>query len=447
MSVRLARAESFKEQADRVSNEHYGSLESEVVAVVRRRLLARKMHLDHADLEGAYCQAWHGVIEEIKRGNKIRNLTGMLVDITWRRAVDAYRESRPAQRAEVDIEAHAVEVDLDQQLDDQEKLQRFIKRLKGRLSEQECEAVGLCLIHGYTRPEARKLLGIKDEARMQKLMDGATKKIGLIVASISARGCGDDEWSRLMRDYALGLLGEEDRDYRRASEHIENCTSCRRYVMGLRGLAAIVPPVGLPFIPAGGHETSILAHLEHLFNGHGGASATASSAMQSTATAGGVSAAGGGPVVLGSLGGAKGVAAVLIAAAAAGVTVIHASGSDHHHHLPARHAHVSRSAPASTYLSDPSASFPASPVTRGNLADEHERSPRPQHGKARRGHGRAARHTTPADAEFGFQGQQTRASTPPPVQQPSNSSQPTSVSAPGSATSVTPAEKEFGPER
>src|ERR1039457_745663 len=299
MSVRLARSESFKEQAERVSEEHYGSLESEVVAVVRRRLLARKMHLDHAELEGAYCQAWHGVIEEIKRGNKIRNLTGMLVDITWRRAVDAYRESRPAQRAEVDIEAHAVEVDLDQQLDDQEKLRRFIKRLKRRLSQQECQAVSLCLIHGYSRPEARKLLGIKDEARMQKLMDGATKKIGAIVASISARGCGDDEWARLLRAYALGTLAEEHPDYPRAREHIEKCTACHRYVMGLRGLAAIVPPVGLPFMPVGGHEAGILAHLEHLFNGHGSASATASSALQSTATAGSAGGAGGGAGVIG----------------------------------------------------------------------------------------------------------------------------------------------------
>ena len=445
MSVRLARSESFKEQAERVSKEHYASLEGEVLAVVRRRLLARKMHLDHAELEGAYCQAWHGVIEEIKRGNKIRNLTGMLVDITWRRAVDAYRESRPAQRAEVDIEAHAVEVDLDQQLDDQEKLRRFIKRLKRRLSQQECQAVSLCLIHGYSRPEARKLLGIKDEARMQKLMDGATKKIGAIVASISARGCGDDEWARLLRAYALGTLAEEHPDYPRAREHIEKCTACHRYVMGLRGLAAIVPPVGLPFMPVGGHEAGILAYLEHFFNGHGSASATASSALQSTATAGSAGAAGGGAGVIGSLGGAKGLAVVLVAAAAAGAAAIH--GSAGHHHPPARHASVSRAAPASTFLPAPSVSFPASPVTQGDLAGEHERGRQTQPTKTRQGrHGTAGRRAH-AYTQFGLQGQQLRTTSSPLAQPVSGSSAPAQGNGTPPGENVEPAEKEFGPER
>ena len=445
MSVRLARAESFKEQADRLSNEHYGSLESEVVAVVRRRLLARKMHLDHAELEGAYCQAWHGVIEEIKRGNKIRNLTGMLVDITWRRAVDAYRESRPAQRAEVDIEAHAVEADLDQQLDDQEKLQRFIKRLKGRLSEQECEAVGLCLIHGYTRPEARKLLGVKDEARMQKLMDGATKKIGVIVASISARGCGDDEWARLMRDYALGLLTEGDHDYRRASDHIEDCTACHRYVMGLRGLAAIVPPVGLPFMPLGGHEAGILAHLEHLFNGHGSASATASSALQSTATAGSAGAAGGGASLVSSLGGAKGLAVVLAVAATAGAAAIHGSGS--HHRLPARHTSVSRAVPASTYVQAPSDSLPASAALQSDLASERERGARTQRAEARRHRHAASRKRAHPHTQLGLQGEQGHTTSPPLTPSVGASSGPVSGNSSAPGASVGAVEKEFGPER
>jgi DNA-directed RNA polymerase specialized sigma24 family protein len=434
MSVRVARSETFKEQAERTATEHYGSLEAEVVAVVRRRLLSRNMRLDHSDLEEAYCQAWHGVCEQIKAGTKIANLTGMLVEITWRRAVDTYRQPHPGQHADVDIDAHGVEVDLDQQLDDQEKLQRFIKRLKGRLSQQECQAVGLCLIHGYTRPEARKLLGIKDEARMQKLMDGATKKIGAIVASINARGCGDDEWARLLRAYALGLLAEGDHDYRRASEHIEDCTACHRYVMGLRGLAAIVPPVGLPFMPVGGHEAGILAHLEHLFNGHGSASATASSALQSTATAGSAGAAGGGAGVIGSLGGAKGLAVVLAAAAAAGAAAIHGSGG--HHRGPARHASVSRAVPATTYVPAPSVNFPASPLTQGNLAREHERGRQSQHAKARRGRGTSARHTTPADTQFGFQGQQTRTTSPP---EPGNAPQP--------AANAETAETEFGFER
>jgi len=445
MSVRLARAESFKEQADRVSNEHYGSLESEVVAVVRRRLLARKMHLDQADLEGAYCQAWHGVCEEIKRGTKIGNLTGMLVEITWRRAVDAYRESRPAQRADVDIDTHGVEADLDQQLDDQEKLQRFIKRLKGRLSQQECQAVGLCLIHGYTRPEARKLLGIKDEARMQKLMDGATKKIGVIVASISARGCGDDEWSRLMRDYALGLLAEDDRDYPRAIDHIKGCTACHRYVMGLRGLAAVIPPIGLPMMPVGGHEAGILAHLEHMFRGHGTASATASTALQSSATAGGASAAGGGASFVSSLGGAKGLAVVIAVAATAGAAAIHGSGG--HQRPPARHASVSRPAPASSYLPTQSANLPADAAPQSYLTSEGGRGARTQRAKPHRDRHAASGRRADKHTQLGLQGEQGHATSPPLTPSVGASSAPGSGNSSAPGASVSAVEKEFGPER
>jgi DNA-directed RNA polymerase specialized sigma24 family protein len=445
MSVRVARSETFKEQADRTATEHYGSLEAEVLAVVRRRLLSRNMRLDHSDLEEAYCQAWHGVCEQIKAGTKIANLTGMLVEITWRRAVDTYRQPHPGQHADVDIGAHGVEVDLDQQLDDQEKLQRFIKRLKGRLSEQECQAVGLCLIHGYTRPEARKLLGIKDEARMQKLMDGATKKIGAIVASISARGCGDDEWARLLRAYALGTLTEADRDYRPAKEHIEDCTACHRYVMGLRGLAAIVPPVGLPFMPLGGHEAGILAHLEHLFNGHGSASATASSALQSTATAGSAGAAGGGASFVSSLGGAKGLAVVLAVAATAGAAAIHGSGS--HHRLPARHASVSRTAPASSYLPAQSANLPASAALQSDLASERERGARTQRAEPRRHRHAASRKRAHAHTQLGLQGEQGHTTSPPLTPSVGASSGPVSGNSSAPGASVGAVEKEFGPER
>ena len=445
MSVRVARSETFKEQAERTATEHYGSLEAEVVAVVRRRLLSRNMRLDHSDLEEAYCQAWHGVCEQIKAGTKIANLTGMLVEITWRRAVDTYRQPHPGQHADVDIDAHGVEVDLDQQLDDQEKLQRFIKRLKGRLSEQECQAVGLCLIHGYTRPEARKLLGIKDEARMQKLMDGATKKIGAIVASISARGCGDDEWARLLRAYALGTLTEADRDYRPAKEHIEDCTACHRYVMGLRGLAAIVPPVGLPFMPLGGHEAGILAHLEHLFNGHGSASATASSALQSTATAGSAGAAGGGASLVSSLGGAKGLAVVLAVAATAGAAAIH--GSRSHHRLPARHASVSRTAPASSYLPAQSANLPASAALQSDLASERERGARTQRAEARRHRHAASRKRAHPHTQLGLQGEQGHTTSPPLTPSVGASSGPVSGNSSAPGASVGAVEKEFGPER
>jgi DNA-directed RNA polymerase specialized sigma24 family protein len=409
VSVRTLRTITPAEQADVTATENYAGLEDEVIRVVRRKLSARNMHLDLLDLEGAYCQAWQGVCLEIKRGGEVQNLTGMLVDITWKRAVDAYRGERPAEHADADIEQQSVEIDIDEQLDDQARLKHFIARLKGRLNQRECEAVSLCLIHGYSRPEARELLGIKDEARMQKIMDGATKKIGPVVA-----------------------MTEEDRDYARAEAHIADCAPCKRYVMGLRGLAAIIPPIGLPFMPASGHEGSILAELEHLFTGHG----TASAVQAGTGTA---AAGGGGASLLGSVGAgtaAKGVAVLAIVAVTAVVTVRPGHAVATHHLRPrvARIAQQTASPPGEPAVSPARESFTPGAGTRedsSTTSRPHADVRRHRHRNARHGAARSLRSApapTPASAV-----ETPRASTP--------------TASAAAASNVPAVEKEFGPER
>src|ERR1022692_4362289 len=351
--------QSPEQQAEKAATENYRKLQAEVIGTVRHRLSSRKMLLDESDLEEAYCQAWHGVCETIKRGTPVSNLTGMLIEITWRRAVDLYRELRPSQRVDLQVEEPIVDLDVDAQLDDQIKLKRFIAQVRGRLNPRECEAVSLCVIHGYPRPEAAKLMGLQ-RRQMEKLMDGATQKIGGVVASISTRGCGGDEWTRLMRSYALGLIAEDDRDYPRAAEHVSQCAACRRYVNGLRGLAAILPPV-LPFGPVAdaGHGAGILAHLERLFrNGHSGGMAGAGSALRTTG-AGAAGSAGGGSLVSSLSTGtiAKGVA-VLAAGAAALAFAAHGGKA---HHTVARRAAPSQ---AQTQISA-SASASAAPPAAG----------------------------------------------------------------------------------
>jgi DNA-directed RNA polymerase specialized sigma24 family protein len=419
-----------RQHAERITEQNYYALESEVIRTVGRRLAARNMRLDASDLEEAYCLAWQGVWEKISAGAKVANLTGMLVEVTWRRAVDSYREMRPSQHADVDVADHVVEVDLDGRLDDHAKLQRFIQRLKGRLNQRECEAVSLCLIHGYTRPEARVVLGIDSEERMQKLMDGATRKIGGIVESINARGCGGDEWARMMRSYALGTLAEGDRDYQRAEEHIEGCAACRRYVMGLRGLAAVIPPIGVPLLHITG---GIFAFLARLLRGHGSANAT--SGTLQTAAAGG-SAAGGGAGVAGSLSTVK-VAAVLVAAAAsAGAVAVSVTGVPHHRH-GTRHVHVARSAPA---FSRTGSAASAGAVGARESASSTARATTHSGG----GSGRV----TAVEREFGIEGEHiAQTASAPTARHVSASSASTAPSSPQVGSSAGSVEKEFGPER
>jgi DNA-directed RNA polymerase specialized sigma24 family protein len=264
---RSTEARTLRQRAEQVANENLAALEDEVIGTVRGKLAARKMSLDLSDLEEAYNLAWAGVYEMIKSGKEVDRLTALLVQITWRRAVDSYRSSRPSQHEDVEIADRGVEHDYAADLDDREKLRHLIRRLKVRLNQRECEAVSLCLIRGYTRPEAAERLKLPEPV-LQKVMDGAMKKIGGIVTSLSARGCGDDEWARLMRAHAFGLLEESHRDYPRARDHVDECDACRRYVLGLRGIASICPPT-LPML--GGHLAAGLAlirdFLRDLFSG------------------------------------------------------------------------------------------------------------------------------------------------------------------------------------
>jgi DNA-directed RNA polymerase specialized sigma24 family protein len=312
-----------------IAQSKYDELEAEVTATVRGKLSARKMHVVEDDLEEAYNQAWHGVCEKIKAGEKIDNLTGMLVLVTWRRAVDIYRANHPSEHEDVDVSERGVEPDLAAEVDDREKLKRLFDRLKGRLNKREREAVSLCILHGYSRPEAAKLLNVPEPA-LQKVMDGAMKKIGGIVASLSARGCGDED-AELIRAYAFSAI-DDDREYKRAAAHVEQCASCRRYVRGLQGLAAILPPV-VPLVPLA-HSTSILGYLEQLFGGsHSGASA-----LQGAAGATGA-AAGGGGISIGAIGGSvavKGFAVVVVAGALTAAAVHVSTNGGHHHPAPAQ---------------------------------------------------------------------------------------------------------------
>lgn len=210
---------SAQRRAEGVLDGNYRRLEGEVIRSVGGRLGARMISLDRVDIEEAYNQAWNGVYQLMARGQSVENLAGLLVDVTYKRSLDAFRQRREAHYAEVDLEGHVVEVDLASEVDDQQKIHGLVARLKGRLNDNERRAVTLCVLHGYTRPEAAKMLGFK-EAAFQKIMDGATKKIAMIVAGMEARGCGDEEWASALRAFALGVISESDRDYRRVAAHI-----------------------------------------------------------------------------------------------------------------------------------------------------------------------------------------------------------------------------------
>jgi RNA polymerase sigma factor (sigma-70 family) len=226
----------------------YERLKSGVLRSVARRLTARGLHVDDADLDAFYNQAWHGLYARLAAGEEVESPRALLITIAERRAIDEARALQLERRVPVeDVDDRGVELDIPARLDDRLRLRQFTQGLRDRLSERERQAASLCYVHGFTRPEAARALGVS-ERRMEKIMDRAAKKVGALVGDIE-RGEWCESRRSLITAYALGLLDVDGARYVLAVAHLEDCPACRRRVQRIRGLAAIAPPV--PVLAAG----------------------------------------------------------------------------------------------------------------------------------------------------------------------------------------------------
>lgn len=331
MSVRVR--QSAVQRAESLVNENYERQREGVLRSVRARLFARGVRLDGAELEEAYNAAWHSVFQILARGGLIRNLPGLLVDITSKRAIDIYRKHARAMHSEMEVERLAVEPSLEELIDDQRRLERLLRRLQTDLTELQRNATSLCLLQGYTRREAAELLGVEPRL-FEKVMDRLSRRVAAIAATIDSRGCGDNEWSRALRSYALGGLSAGDRE--RVSSHIQECASCRRYVTVLRGLAVLT----LPLRSICKLARDIAGQAQKMLAPHGaGVQAT------DAGTGGLASQAAGGAGWTASVAGAGKVAAV-VGATAIGMLSLHTLTA---HHAPRDHPrqHTTVSVPGS----------------------------------------------------------------------------------------------------
>jgi DNA-directed RNA polymerase specialized sigma24 family protein len=240
-------------RAERLLRAEFEGLRTRVLASVRGRLLASGVSLDQSDLEACYGQAWQGLYTAMLDGHEIVNPAGWLVLVAFRRAIEEHRARVRAVSAGEGRElASPDERDLAAELDDRIRLRQLFEGLRGRLSARELQAATLCYLHGLTRAEAAARMGVS-EARLRKLMEGkgserpgVASKVGALVATIR-----DDGWcaeqASLMRGYAYGILDPDGDRYRLARVHRDECPACRAYVVSLRGLAAVLPPVFGPW--------------------------------------------------------------------------------------------------------------------------------------------------------------------------------------------------------
>jgi DNA-directed RNA polymerase specialized sigma24 family protein len=248
-------------RAERLLREEFAGRREEVLAVVRSRLRAQGVRLDLGDLEGCYAQAWQGLYAALLAGREVANPVGWLTVVTYRRAIDEHRSRArgPARAAGPTPDQHrgpqevsAPERDLAAELDDRTRLRQLFEGLRGQLSARECEAASLCYLQGLSRSQAAEQMGIGETA-MRKLMEGrgpgrpgVAGKVGDLLRAIRG-GEWCEQQASLMRGLAFGILDPDGERYRLARIHQRECPACRAYVLSLRGLAAVLPPLALPW--------------------------------------------------------------------------------------------------------------------------------------------------------------------------------------------------------
>jgi RNA polymerase sigma factor (sigma-70 family) len=324
-------------RAERLLREEFESLRAGVTRRVGARLRVAGIHLDANDLDACYAIAWHGLYAATLDGQQIESPAAWLTLVTHRRAIDEHRargwvECAPfddrdemtgaglgaASRAFAAAALTAAQRrDLATDLDDRIKLGQLLEALQARLSAREREAAALCYLHGLSRADAAAQMGIS-ESRMRKLMEGrgsarpgVCAKLGKLAETIAAgRWC--EEQGSLMRGFAYGILDPRGERYRLARAHQTACPSCRAYVLSLRGLAAVLPPV-----PA----------MLHLVLGAGAAAGAAGGAGSGAAAAGAGSGSGAASAAgAGGTAGSGAGGAALSASGAAGAAGAGAAG-------------------------------------------------------------------------------------------------------------------------
>lgn len=296
--------------ADRVIEAEYEGFKRDVLRTVAGKLAATKIRFADLDMDGFYNQAWYGLYTKLQDGQEIENRKGLLVQMTYRRAIDEYRTLHPDRQADpVVLETLGSEQPIVETIDQQREFKQFVEGMRSSLNQRELQAATLCYVYGLSRPEAAERVGVRPK-RMEKIMDEVSRKLRPVLASIKDGNWCEDR-ATLINQYALGALEPGSEEHTEAVRHLEECPGCRRHVLGARGLAAVTIPSALALI--------VLT---------GAAAAGAGAAAAGAATAGTGSGAAAGGAGMGAAAQAAAVVAAVAAVAVGGVVVANQISND-----------------------------------------------------------------------------------------------------------------------
>lgn len=243
--------------ADWLLEREYVEHRDEVLGSVRKQLFGRGVTLDPADLEATYNSAWHVLHQKLSAGEQVANRQGLLVVIMVRRILSE-RRTLAGSNPPVPLDLLDGPVLSDrapepaQQVSDRQQVRQLLEGLRERLSDRELQAATLCYLHGYTRPDAARLLDVPPK-RMEKLMDRVSREVSGVVRDVERGWCQANR--SLITAYALGVLASSGPRHALAQDHLAHCAPCRRRVLVMRGMAALSPPA--PLIGTGGGATVV----------------------------------------------------------------------------------------------------------------------------------------------------------------------------------------------
>ena len=256
IKVPIAAAAEMTRAEALLADEYEGS-KAEVQRTVAAKL--GRGGLAGVDLGAAYNEAWHALYLRLAADEPVDNRKAFLVTVTYRRALSERRANRSERlAADADLDALGTEPDIDARLDAELQLRHFVQGLRAELDERELQAATLTYLHGLSRSEAAKVIGIAPR-RMEKVMDRASKRIAAVI-DVVRPGELCEELDSPVRAFAVGLLDEDGERYAIARDHLETCPACRRKVLVLRGLGAITPPLPGLLAGLGGAGASPVRH-------------------------------------------------------------------------------------------------------------------------------------------------------------------------------------------
>ena len=178
----------------------------------------------HAD--DLVAQAANEYVATLNGGAKIRNPGGFLVDVGYKRALDAFgKESRAPAIDDLDVDLPLADPRSPQPLEEiegrEERSQLY--EAVARLDPEERRVIALVYFEGISGRDAAEPLGVSESTSLRRLRSAQGKLREWLPAIEQGRFCG--EAAPQLRALSEGTASDSERI--QAGLHLRNCASCR----------------------------------------------------------------------------------------------------------------------------------------------------------------------------------------------------------------------------